>query len=228
MVFVMRKLDRAPQNLGEKLRALRRGQAVTLDMLVARTQIQKKYLHALERGEYDKLPEPIYTRQFVRMYASVLGADIKYFLELYDEECGRCDLLTPMQTPRKRIQKHILRSWNRMLGYFMVGGVIGAMLLYIFVQVVGVFTAPSLEITNPLEEHSVTGRPTIIIEGRAEAGSTVLINDSTVPMNEENAFSIEVPLQRGVNSIEVEAVRRYSARAKTTRTVVYEDSSTGP
>lgn len=220
----MRKLDRAPQTLGEKLRALRRGQAVTLDMLVARTQIQKKYLHALERGDYDTLPDPIYTRQFVRMYATVLGADTKYFLELYEEESGRCDLITPLQTPRRRLQRHILRSWNQTLGYGAIAAVLGVFFLYIMSQIVGVFTAPSLTIVSPLAQQSMTTQPTIMIEGSVESGSTVLINNDTVPTDENNTFRSEVPLQKGVNVIDIEAVRRYSARAKTTRTIIYDDS----
>ena len=95
MVFVMRKLDRVPQTLGEKLRALRRGQAVSLIMLEETTHIQRRYLEALERGRYDELPEPLYTRNFIKAYARVLGADETYFLELYEQESGRMDLLAP-------------------------------------------------------------------------------------------------------------------------------------
>src|SRR3989339_301454 len=50
MTFVMRKLDQLPQTLGEKLRALRRGQAVSLAMLEETTHIQRKYLGWQIRG----------------------------------------------------------------------------------------------------------------------------------------------------------------------------------
>ena len=222
----MRKLDRAPQTLGEKLRALRRGQAVTLDMLVARTQIQKKYLHALERGEYDHLPEPIYTRQFVRMYATVLGADTKYFLELYDEECGRCDLVAPLQAPRTRVNRTRLVSWNRTIGYVAIGGILLTILVYIFTQIVGVFTAPELTIQHPKEAQSITSYSSVVVDGYVDEGATVLINGNTIPTNEDLYFHQEVPLQRGINTIDIQAMRRYGARAQETRTVIYDDSST--
>ena len=107
MVFVMRKLDRVPQTLAEKLRALRRGQAVSLVMLEETTHIQRRYLEALEKGFYDELPEPLYTRNFIRAYARALGADETYFLELYEEESGRADLLAPHRLPRERVR----RAW---------------------------------------------------------------------------------------------------------------------
>jgi cytoskeletal protein RodZ len=227
MVFVMRKLDRTPATLGEKLRGLRRGQAVTLEMLVARTQIQKKYLQALEKGAYESLPEPLYTRQFVRMYASVLGADVKYFLELYDEECGRCDLLAPMQAPRQRLRKHFLMSWNLLSGYIFIGLAILGIFIYIISQMAGVFLAPSLTIEDPSEAYVITSQATVPIRGTVEDGGTVLINGQTVPTNEQNQFSVDVPLERGINKVIIEAIRRYSAHTKVERTVLYEDSSTG-
>ncbi len=227
MVFVMRKLDRTPATLGEKLRGLRRGQAVTLEMLVARTQIQKKYLQALERGAYEVLPEPVYTRQFVRMYATVLGADVKYFLELYDEECGRCDLLAPMQAPRQRLRKHVLMSWHLLTGYIVTGIVALGIFVYIISQMAGVFSAPALTIEDPSELYIITSNATVPIGGTVEDGGTVLVNGQTVPTDEQNRFLVDVPLERGINKIVIEAIRRYSAHTKVERTVLYEDSSTG-
>jgi cytoskeletal protein RodZ len=227
MVFVMRKLDRSPQTLGEKLRALRKGQAVTLDMLVERTQIQRKYLEALERGRYDALPDPVYARQFVKLYATVLGADVSYFLELYNEECGRSDLITPNQMPRRRLQRRFLTSPAQMVGYGLAACASLILIGYLLFQLFGVFLPPQLSVDQPQEDRLVVSSPILVVEGSVEDGSTVFVNGQTIPTTAEQLFRTEVPLDLGVNEIIIEAVRRYSARSRIKKIVVYSDSSTG-
>lgn len=220
----MRKLDRSPQMLGEKLRALRKGQAVTLDMLVKRTQIQRKYLVALERGEYDKLPDPVYSRQFVKSYASVLGADVSYFLELYNEECGRSDLIKPMQAPRRRLQRRFLNSPAQMIGYGVAAFIAFVFLGYLLFQLVGVFLPPKISVIEPVSDEIVTTDSSIIVRGVVDENSTVFVDGKTIPTDQEGVFSTTVPLDLGVNEILIEATRRYSARASILKTAVYTES----
>ncbi len=221
MVFVMRKLDEVEPSLGQKLRSLRRGQAVSLDMISAKTKIQKRFLSFLEQGKYEELPDPIYCRNYIRMYARALGADEKYFLELYDEECGQCDLVAPMQTPRQRLRRVKLLVWNHFTKFLLVfiGGAI--VVAYIVNQFVQLIAPPNLIIYSPAPE-STTQESSIVVEGLVDEESSVLINGDSVMIFDDSTFRETVDLRRGLNTITIEASKRYSRTKTQSRIIRFE------
>src|SRR5258706_3984298 len=60
---------------GEELRRNRELREVSLESIAAATKISVRYLTALEKGDYSRLPAPVFTRGFIRAYASFLGLD---------------------------------------------------------------------------------------------------------------------------------------------------------
>ncbi|MBI1908316.1 helix-turn-helix domain-containing protein [Candidatus Uhrbacteria bacterium] len=222
MVFVMRKLDRVPQTLGEKLRALRRGQAVTLGDIERETHVQRRYLEALERGRYEELPEPLYTRNFIRAYARALHADEKYFIELYEEECGRCDLLDPSRMPRQRVRKASLFNLPGAVAAGLLGLFALVVLAYFGWQFTGLVRAPEVVLYAP-EDGMATDSALLAVRGEVVKGeATLAINGEAVIVNADNTFETTIDLERGLNVITVEAKRRYSRSAVIYRRVVFE------
>ena len=217
----MRKLDRDPQTLGKKLRALRRGQAVSMDMMVQATHVQRKYLVALEKGDYPVLPEPLYTRNFIRSYARVLHADEDYFLELYEEECGLCDLVEPSRTPRQRMRRVKLLVWNRFVKIGLVGLVACAILFYLGSQIRSITAPPDVLLFSPADE-MISSQAIILVEGLVDGEATVYVNGEQVVVSEDSSFATDIDLESGLNVITVEAERRYSRRAVLERRVVFE------
>ncbi len=65
--------DETLAELGKQLRLKRQEQALSLENLAAKTRIQQRMLQALEEGELDELPEPIYIQGFIKQYAEALG-----------------------------------------------------------------------------------------------------------------------------------------------------------
>lgn len=63
------------RELGGILRATRESLGLDLDEIESRTKIRKRYLVALEEGDWSLLPGRVYARGFVRSYAEVLGLD---------------------------------------------------------------------------------------------------------------------------------------------------------
>jgi transcriptional regulator with XRE-family HTH domain len=225
MVFVMRKLDQVPETLGEKLRALRRTQAVSLPMLEDKTRIQKRYLEALERGRYDELPEPMYTRNFLRAYARALGADEDYFLELYEEEVGQMDLLGPHRLPRMRVRKGRFFVFSRVTAAVAIA--LPALLIvgYLLWQTSSLLRPPEITITQPDDGLAVESA-LLPVEGYVtDTDVSVVVNGETVVIDEELHFAVEVDLIRGLNVITIEAKRRYSRPAIIYRRVVFDPST---
>ncbi len=222
MVFVMRKLDAIPETLGEKLRTLRRTQAVSLPMLEDKTRIQKKYLEALEHGRYDELPEPIYTRNFLRAYARALGADEDYFLELYEEEAGQMDLLGPHRLPRTRVRKGRFFVFSRLTTGIAI--VLPALIIvaYLLWQTSALIRSPEVVITSPTDGVSVRTALLSVAGYVTDSDVTVIVNGKILVIDEQHQFKTEVDLTRGLNVVTVQAKRRYSRETTVYRRVVFD------
>jgi len=206
--------------LGDKLRALRRGKAISLEMMQEMTMIQRKYLVALERGIYSELPEPIYTRNFIRAYTRVLDADETYFLELYAGECGTCDLVAPSMTPRQRVRKIKLFVWNQLVAILSIVFVGVTVFIYLGWQIFLITDAPTLTVFSPADE-MLTKEAIIVVEGHVDDESTIYVNGKQVVLYDDKTFLTEVDLERGLNIITIEAERRYSRTAHIERSVVF-------
>lgn len=70
-------------SFGESLRREREMRGVTLEEIAATTKINLRFLRALEAEDFAKLPGGIFTRGFLRAYASYLGLDTERILAEY-------------------------------------------------------------------------------------------------------------------------------------------------
>lgn len=61
------------RQIGEYLGEQRQEQAVTLEEVAVKTYIPLRLLQALEGGQIDRLPEPVFIQGFIRRYADTLG-----------------------------------------------------------------------------------------------------------------------------------------------------------
>ncbi|MDZ7705902.1 MAG: DUF4115 domain-containing protein [Trueperaceae bacterium] len=77
---------RRAATLGEQLRDARLAQGLELSDVAGITHIRKEYLQALDEGRYNDLPENVYTRNFIRLYAQAVGLDDRELLDVYTRE----------------------------------------------------------------------------------------------------------------------------------------------
>ncbi len=61
--------------VGERLREARERRKVSLHAIAEKTNVSARFLEAIEKGQYDKLPGGIFTRGFIRSYAVQVGLD---------------------------------------------------------------------------------------------------------------------------------------------------------
>lgn len=78
--------------LGNKLRDARVDKGYTLNTLQQLTKIQKKYLTAIEEGQFAEMPGNFYTRAFIKQYAETVGLDGDALLLEYEEELAAAEL----------------------------------------------------------------------------------------------------------------------------------------
>lgn len=74
------------QGLGATLRAARQRKGLELSDIAEVTHVRKEYLSALEEGRYSDLPEDVYARNFLRLYAQAVSLDGAKMLEMFTRE----------------------------------------------------------------------------------------------------------------------------------------------
>ncbi|MFD1360400.1 helix-turn-helix domain-containing protein [Lentibacillus salinarum] len=90
--------------IGEKLKEAREDQNLSLETLQETTKIQKRYLEAIEQGNFKILPGTFYARAFIKEYATAVGLDPNELLEEYKAE------LPQEEEDRTTHYSHIHRS----------------------------------------------------------------------------------------------------------------------
>lgn len=84
--------------LGEWLTRAREARGLTLHDAERDTRISRRYLQALESGELDVIPAPVYARGFLRSYAQYLGLDPQEAMARYP----RAEEVPAPQAPRSQ------------------------------------------------------------------------------------------------------------------------------
>jgi len=74
------------ETIGDILRNKRLEKGLTLEDVSNLVKIRKKYLEALESGNYNEIPGTVYAKSFLKIYADFLGLDRFYILKRYQSE----------------------------------------------------------------------------------------------------------------------------------------------
>src|SRR5512139_4134765 len=72
--------------IGQRLKAAREEQRLTLDKVFESTRIRVQYLQAIEDDDLSVMPSPVQARGYLRNYAEFLGLDVARVLEELREE----------------------------------------------------------------------------------------------------------------------------------------------
>lgn len=72
-------------NIGKVLRQARIDQGMTIDDLQKKTRIQKRYLIAIENGDFDQLPGQFYVRAFIKQYGENVGIDTESYFKTVEK-----------------------------------------------------------------------------------------------------------------------------------------------
>jgi cytoskeletal protein RodZ len=229
--------EREPTKLGAVLRTAREAKFIDLARVERDTKIRIRYLAALERGDYRDLPEPIYTRGFLRNYGLYLGLDPEYLVDLYRLESGagveRPSLPAARRTVAARQGRSLVVSSGALAAAILTVLVV-AFVAYLVGEFITFARTPDLRITDPAADVAAWQGSAYTIRGVTEPNSTVttdgLRQNPTTTANADGAFSVRVNLVPGANVITLVAndplTGRDSAPVRRTITVVTAPSPT--
>lgn len=74
------------ETIGQKLKAAREAQGLSLRQIYERTKIPINHLQAIDTGTPDDLPEPVYVAGFIKRYAECIGLDGQVLADEYRRE----------------------------------------------------------------------------------------------------------------------------------------------
>jgi cytoskeletal protein RodZ len=223
--------EREPTKLGTVLRTAREARFIDLARVERDTKIRVRYLAALERGDYRDLPEPIYTRGFLRNYGLYLGLDPEYLIDLYRLESGAGAERPSMASTRRPMAARQGRSLVVSSGAI-AAAILTVLVLALVVYLVGEFVTfagtPDLRVTDPAADVMSWEGETYIIRGITEPNSTIttdgLRQNPSTTADADGRFSVRVGLVPGANVITLVAndplTGRDSAAVRRTITVV--------
>ncbi|MBD1813565.1 DUF4115 domain-containing protein [Microcoleus vaginatus DQ-U2] len=72
--------------IGAQLRQYREQHSICLDKVAVVTMIRRNLLQAIEDGQLDQLPEPVYTQGLIKRYAEAMGLDGTQFADFFPIE----------------------------------------------------------------------------------------------------------------------------------------------
>lgn len=87
------------REMGSHLRQLRQEQSMSLEEVAAKTKIQMRLLNAIESGQLEQLPEPVYVQSFIKQFADALGMNGAAFASSF---------------PTTPILRPVQRSWRNL------------------------------------------------------------------------------------------------------------------
>jgi cytoskeleton protein RodZ len=74
-----------PQETFPELKGIREARGLSLESIFETTRVGLVNLTAVENGDYNRLPPPVYARDFIRKYARAIGIDDKPILDRYEK-----------------------------------------------------------------------------------------------------------------------------------------------
>lgn len=128
-------------DVGARLKEARVAKGLSLESLQETTKIQKRYLAAIEEGNFNILPGKFYARAFIKEYANAVGLDSNDLLEEHKEEIPKSESESEIQYTRvERSRRDTISSDRsgmiftilpRIILVLLILGIIGAAIWFI-------------------------------------------------------------------------------------------------
>jgi cytoskeletal protein RodZ len=199
--------------LPEKLYAARERKGVDLYRAERDTKIRARYLAALEQGEYGELQGDVYTKGFLRNYATYLGLDPEEVITQWRRERGGAPVAkTVLSVPKPIAQPRPgLQFSPGVVVAALLTIVIAAMGVWLGVQVMRFAKPPTLAVTSPREAtlELTQDATSYTLAGTSIPGATISVElaggTRQTSADSTGAWTMPVDVRRGRNEFKVDA-----------------------
>jgi transcriptional regulator with XRE-family HTH domain len=146
-------------SVGQLLKEKRLEKGLVLDDVADAMKIRKKYIEALENGNYSEIPDKVYTKSFLKIYADFLGLDRVYILKRYMDEVIQEDIIIAPQSLDQKSFGNVNIAKEKSRFNLLVGLIIGLLILALIIW--GIFSLSKKEnnpgnVSNNIENQTLT------------------------------------------------------------------------
>ncbi len=197
------------QSLGDLLRSMREARRLTFDDVERATRISKKYLSALEQNEFKKLPDPVYSKNFVRALAKFYGLDADEQTESLMHEMAALRQPADANRPGNFIAGRTLTVTPTLIKRVLIGGCFLAIAGYFAFSVHQILKPPKITIYSP-QDNSIHVDQKVVLQGKTEPEVELTINKEPVPIEADGSFKDTLTLPPGASFLRVAAKKKHS------------------
>lgn len=212
------------QTLGEYLASLRQKSGLPLSEIAKISQVQPKYLIALEQGFLERLPPPVYVKGFLKSLAKIYGVEPQILLQQYlaEHEIAHNVKILAESKPKLpvAIPRFILNPKTLTFGAVVLLGLLS--FGYLYFQVSSLNRPPKLEVFSP-EKDGIMNSSLLLVLGKAEPGSSVTLNNQPIIADANGEFRENLSLAPGSNQLVIRAVNKFGRETVLTRSIIYQE-----
>ncbi len=217
---------RKAETVGSLLKQARQELGCDRSEAALRMKIPERYVAAFEEGAYEKLPDDVYSKIYLKVYCKFLGLDIPTVIKMERQERMRALALQKMTQPERRraigsISAGDLVDRPRLMRNIFLGLLALGLLAYFGWAIKNIIAPPVIDLVTPTDGQ-LTSERQIIVEGRTEREVSLQINGRNVATDGNGWFRDSLDLQDGLNVIRVVGAKKHSREMVVTRRVIVE------
>lgn len=200
--------------VGEILAAGREKKKLTLEQVEKSTRIRSKFLVALEKNQFEKLPPGTFTKGLIKNYASFLGLSPEETLAFYRRQVNEEKPVMNNLNEQKSNSKWL--PFTLSFASITTGILILLFFVYLGFSYLKFVGSPNLNLTSP-SKNAVVQTDQIDVAGKTDPNVTVTINNQEISVNENGSFTTKITLQPGLNTITIIAVNKFNRQSTIVR-----------
>ncbi len=197
------------KTVGMLLKEARLVKGYQLSELGEETRIKATFIQAIERGNWEKLPEFGIVTGFVKNLAHFLEVDERQMVSTLRRDypaSPKGSVGQAHQPIRGEFGRKVV--WGPRLTFLAgVAIIVISVLGYLGFQYRGFNSAPHLTVDAPIEGQTVT-EPTLQVIGQADQDATVEVNNQPVVVGEDGKFTASIDVAKNTTEVQIVAKSR--------------------
>lgn len=189
--------------IGTVLGNARRERSVSLEQLESITKIKRNFIEAIEKEDWEELPEYPVVLGFVRNIAGSLDVSVESALALLRRDYPPKVLKV---TPNPDVEKKF--SWSPRLTFLLgISSFLLILLGYLGFQYMQFKSPPKLVINKPKEGEVVLSNK-VLVEGLTETDANIEINNQPLIVDSDGNFKGEIEVSKDTKELIIKAIAR--------------------
>lgn len=197
--------------VGEVLKKQRENLEKSLEQVALDTKIQPRFIKYIEEDDFEKFDSPVYAQGFIKIYANYLNLNEDRILAIYRRSVPNETKKSPSVRETERLKPNRIKVTPKLVAIILSAIFLLGILSYIGYQIYQFQSPPTITISSPENEETLTEEKTVV-KGVTDTNTSLFINDNPVEISPNGDFQYEVELNPGVNIITILAKKNNSTQ----------------